>query len=120
MKKTLGTFKPVMAAEFDFDDIEDAQSVRDAADDASDAIDDLQDAVDDISDAPADTILDIENNIENHYVAECDRCHDIFISAMTESDTDVESIEGECPCCHEQTKQTLKWIVRDKNFGKQA
>ena len=65
MKKTLGTFKPVMAAEFDFDDLEDAQSVRDAADDASDAIDDLQDAVDDIADAPADTILDMENNIEN-------------------------------------------------------
>lgn len=119
MKKNLGVFKPVLAADLDdFDDFEDAQDVKDAASDAAEALDDLQDAVDDISDAPADTILDMDNNIENHYIAECARCHEVFISAMTESDTEVESIEGECPCCHEQTKQELKWIVRDKNYGK--
>ena len=119
MKKRIGTFEPIKAADssIDFDSLEDAESLQDAASDASDAIDNLQDAVSDFSDAPADSILNMDNNIENHYIAECDRCHEVFISAVTESDSQVDFIEGECPCCHESTKQELKWIVRDKSFG---
>lgn len=119
MKKRIGKFTPVKAAmdDMDFDSLEDAQNVQDAAEDASNALNDLQDAVDDLSDAPTDSILDMDNNIENHYIAECCRCHEVFISAVTESDSQVDSIEGECPCCHESTKQDLKWIVRDKSFG---
>lgn len=96
--------------EFDFDKDMDSDSLTDNISDITDTVNDIQDAIED--DNPKETILDIHNNIENHYIAECERCHEIFISAMTESDTPVESIKGECPVCHEQTTQDIKWIVR--------
>lgn len=121
MRRRVVAATPVTAAVEDEDnfafDVEDTDSMQDSLDDATDAIEDLQDTVEDIDDAPQDTVLDMENNIENHYIAECTRCHEIFISAVVESDSPVEAIEGECPCCHEQTKQELKWIVRDVSYG---
>lgn len=119
MRKRVATFKPVMAAEDDMPDVfdvDDTDGMQDAVEDMSDTLEDIQDTMDEIDDAPQDTVLNMRNNIENHYIAECDRCHDIFISAVQESDSPVESVEGECPCCHEHTKQRLKWIVRDVNF----
>lgn len=113
MKKT---FKPVLAAEEDPFALEDADDAQNMLDDATDAIDDLQDAVAEVSDQPEDAILDMDNNIDNHYIAECQRCHEIFISAVVESETRMESVHGECPCCHEQTEQDLKWIVRSVNY----
>lgn len=97
--------------------MEDTDGFSDDLNELSDSVDDLQDAVEDDG-GPADTILDIHNNIENHYIAECQNCHEIFISAMVESDSPVQSIHGECPVCHEETDQDLKWIVRDLNYGK--
>lgn len=123
MRRRVAAASPVTAAvedESDFAfDVEDPDSMQDTLDDATDAIEDLQETVDQVDDAPRDTVLDTENNIQDHYIAECCRCHEIFISAVVESDSPIESIEGECPCCHEQTKQELKWIVRDVNYGKQ-
>ena len=57
--------------------------------------------------------IDIDNNIVNHLIAECQNCHGIFISAMIASDQPVESINGVCPLCNKDTEQFLKWIVKD-------
>jgi len=57
--------------------------------------------------------IDIDNNIVNHLIAECQNCHGIFISAMLASDQLIESINGVCPLCNKNTEQFLKWIVKD-------
>lgn len=57
--------------------------------------------------------IDIDNNIANHLIAECQNCHGIFISAMLASDQIIESINGVCPLCSKNTEQFLKWIVKD-------
>lgn len=57
--------------------------------------------------------IDIENNITNHLIAECQNCHGIFISAMIASDQAVESINGVCPLCNKDTEQSLLWIIKD-------
>mgnify|MGYP007047952173 CR=1 FL=1 len=118
MRRRIVAAKPVMAAPDFMEDLKDVEDLSESIDNAADAVEDIQDVVDDIDDAPEDTLLDIDNNIENHYIAECTRCHEVFISAVVESESSVDSIEGECPCCHEQTKQELKWIVRSPDFGK--
>lgn len=115
MRKRIATAKPVLAASDDFVSVQDVGDVSDALDEASDKIDDLQEAVSDVDEYPHDPVFDIENNIDNHYIAECDRCHEVFISAVVESDSEVSSVQGECPCCHEETTQNLKWIVRNVN-----
>lgn len=81
-----------------------------AIDDIADAVDDLQDSVDDV--VQDDEQIEVENNIEDHYIAECDRCKGIFISAVKESDEPMEYVHGTCPLCGEETDQTLKWVVR--------
>ena len=60
-----------------------------------------------------DTTIEIENNIANHLIAECENCHGIFISAMIASDQPVESINGVCPLCNKDTEQALRWIIKD-------
>ena len=57
--------------------------------------------------------IDVENNITNHLIAECQNCHGIFISAMIASDQAVESINGVCPLCNKDTEQSLLWIIKD-------
>ena len=59
------------------------------------------------------TTIEVDNNIVNHLIAECQNCHGIFISAMIASDQPVESINGICPLCNKNTEQFLKWIVKD-------
>ena len=93
--------------------------IGDSGDGMEDAIDDLQDSVDDLQDSMEDIVeddpnIDITNNIENHYIAECEKCKGIFISATVESDQDVDSISGICPLCEQETEQLLKWVIRAK------
>ena len=57
--------------------------------------------------------VDVENNITNHLIAECENCHGIFISAMIASDQVVDSINGVCPLCNKDTEPALRWIVKD-------
>jgi len=57
--------------------------------------------------------IDIDNNITNHLIAECQNCHGVFISAMLASDQIIESINGVCPLCNKDTEQFLKWIIKD-------
>jgi predicted transcriptional regulator len=105
--------KNIFAAEDDFGNpvVNDDEGVIDTLDDISDAVDDLQDSVDDITEQE-DTNIEIENNIENHFIAECESCGGIFISAVVESDNNAESIVGTCPICGKETTQDLNWIIK--------
>lgn len=101
------------ADEFDdFDEINNADdAIGDQLDELQDSVDDMQDAVDDIQeDSPA---IDIDNNITDHLIAECENCKGIFISAMIASEQEVDSINGVCPLCNKETTQSLKWIIKD-------
>jgi hypothetical protein len=101
--------KPIMAADEDFNEYSEDE-ISATLDDVSDAVDDMQEVVDDIQDDDID--IEMDNNIDGHYIAQCDSCHGIFISAMIESDQEVQAISGVCPICGKDTSQDLKWIVR--------
>ena len=75
----------------------------------------IDDVVDDMGeDGQQDgSTIEIDNNIANHLIAECQNCHGIFISAMLASDQIIESINGVCPLCSKDTEQVLRWIVKD-------
>lgn len=85
--------------------------IADTIDDLADDVDDIQDSLEDVDEDDVD--IELDNNIANHFVAECDRCHGIFISALIESDQDVEKITGTCPLCDKETDQYLKWIIKE-------
>lgn len=91
---------------------EDDSGLSDALDDVQDQVEEIQDQVDDIDEDDVD--IETNNNIDRHYLAECDRCHGIFISAVVESDQDVQSISGICPICQKESEQFLKWIIRSR------
>lgn len=115
--KSKSNKRSIFAADDDsyFDDTlpEDDEGLGDTLDNLSDQVEDLQDSIDDVDE---DSVtIDTDNNISNHYIAECDNCHGIFISAVVESDQEVNSISGICPLCEKDTSQLLKWIVRDVN-----
>lgn len=84
--------------------------VEDAIDDLADNVEDLQDSVDEVVEDDVNILP--ENNIESHYIAECEKCHGIFISALVESDQVVESISGVCPLCEKETIQNLRWVIK--------
>lgn len=92
-------------AEFDSD------SPADQLDAIADNIDDLQTAVEGIDEDIVN--IDIDNNLANKLIAECDMCKGVFISATMYADPIPDSIQGECPLCGRETTQYLKWrIVR--------
>lgn len=103
----------IMAADdemFDDEMLDDDTGFGDALDNLSDKVEDIQDQVDDVDEDPID--IQMENNISNHYIAECESCHGVFISAMVESDQEVTKISGKCPLCEKETDQYLKWVVK--------
>lgn len=102
---------PIMAADFDEDPAMMGEAIEDTVDDIADAVDDIQDTMEDVEEDDID--IEMENNISNHYVAECDSCHGVFISALVESDQEVESITGICPLCDKDTTQYLYWIIKN-------
>lgn len=104
------TKKKIYAADDPFG-YEDGEALVDTIDDLSDSVDDLQDSVDDFKEQD-DINIDIENNISDHFIAECESCGGIFISAVIESDNNADSITGECPICGKETTQELKWIIK--------
>ena len=95
-----------------FDDFGD-DSIEDNIDELSDQVEDLQDSIDEVTED--ESSIDVDNNIENHYIAECESCHGIFISAVVESDQKVQKISGICPLCEKETDQYLNWIIRKAN-----
>ena len=84
-------------------------------DDLADNVEDVQDLFDDVEED--DVNLEIDANIANHYIVQCDGCHDIFISALAESDQIIEKVSGVCPICEKDTDQYVKFIVRELEFG---
>lgn len=114
------TSSSITAADDDFesDDFSDETDPTDSTDSLSDNIDDIADTVEDIQDTiddvqEDDVNIQVENNISDHYIAECERCHGIFISSVIRSEQPLEKISGTCPLCDRQTDQYLKWVVRD-------
>lgn len=105
--KVVASRQPVTAA---FDD--DMDDFNDTLDDVADTVEDIQDTVDDEVDQD-DPTIDTDNNIANHYIAECDTCHGLFISAVIESDQEVEKISGVCPICGKETDQLLRWVIHE-------
>ena len=93
--------------------MDDSKGFEDTLDDVADTVDDIQDQLDDVEEEDVD--IEMDNNITNHYVAECDRCHGVFISVVVESDQEIDKISGVCPLCDKETDQYLKWIIRDVN-----
>lgn len=93
------------------DELEDDVDFNDTLDDVADTVDDIQDAVEEIEEDDID--IEVDNNITNHYIAECDTCHGVFISAVIKSDQVVEKISGVCPLCEKETDQYLKWVIED-------
>lgn len=90
---------------------DDADTVGDSIDDMADTLDDMQDSLDDIKED--DPNIEIDNNITNHLIAECENCGGVFISAIEMSDHLMESVHGICPLCEQETDQYLKWVIRD-------
>lgn len=118
-----GKFTRITAAEEDFGSPEfddnyssrdidlDNDGFADKLEDVADTVEDIQDTVDSDDQKEKDVSIDIKNNISDHYIAECDKCKGIFISATVRSDQRVSSVTGECPLCGEETEQYLKWFV---------
>lgn len=98
-------------ADFDSGDSSDGGDVADTIDNVADAMDDIQDSIDEVQ--QDDVSIELDNNIANHYIAECDNCHGVFISATVESDQVVEKVTGVCPLCGKESDQYLKWVIRD-------
>lgn len=103
----------ITAADEDFDDelLDEPDDFEDAIDDMADDIEDMQDSLDDVQED--DPNIEVENNIAGHYIAECEKCHGIFISAVCESDQEVEKITGVCPLCEKESDQYLRWVVHE-------
>lgn len=95
----------------DVDDVVDDTDFNDTLDDVADTVSDIQDVVEEVQEDDVD--IEVDNNITNHYIAECDNCHGVFISAMIKSDQVVEKISGVCPLCEKESDQYLKWVIED-------
>lgn len=91
--------------------IDDVDSMLDAVDDVADAVDDIQDSLDDIDEDDVD--IAVNNNITNHYIAECEKCQGVFISPIVNSYQSVDKVTGICPLCNKESDQYLKWIIKD-------
>lgn len=94
----------------DFLDTEGTEDTEGALDEISDAVEDLQDSVDEVKQEGES--IEVDNNIEDHYIAECESCLGVFISAVKESEEPMEYVHGTCPLCQEETDQYLKWVIR--------
>lgn len=103
----------IMAADDDFgiESPENDYSIADTIDDLADDVEDIQDSINDYEEDDID--IELDNNIANHYIAECDVCHGVFISALSESDQEVDKISGICPLCDKESDQYLKWLIKE-------
>lgn len=96
--------------DYELDEDMDDDGIADAIDDMADNVEDLQDTVDEMKEDESE--IEIDNNIADHYIAECDRCKGIFISAVVDSDQVIDHVTGVCPLCGRETDQSLKWVIR--------
>lgn len=113
-KKKSTTRRNVFAAETDEYEEVDIPStpsvgVEDTLETISDSLDDINDRLDEVEEDEVD--IEVDNNIADHYIAECDRCKGVFISSVMFDDHQVSKIEGVCPLCEHDTTQYLKWVI---------
>ena len=105
---------PIMAADEDLpgviDENDSNEAISDNIEDLSDSVEDLQDQVEDVQED--EISIEMDNNITDHYIAECDRCHGIFISAVIKSDQKIDKVTGVCPICDKESDQFLKWYIK--------
>lgn len=93
-----------------FDDPEDVEDIDNTLDDIAEGVEDMQDVIEDV---PEDEItIESDNNIDNHFIAECEECQGVFISAVLVSDQKIEKVSGVCPLCGKETDQYLKWYIK--------
>ena len=95
--------------ENDTPEVSDDVSIQDTLEDMSDTLEDMQDDVDKMDPDLVD--IELNNNIEDHYIAECSVCHGVFISAVVKSDTEIDNVHGTCPLCNREADQLLKWLI---------
>lgn len=98
----------IVAADEDF--MNDPYDFSEAVDDLAENVEEVQDTIDDMDED--DPSIEINNNIEDHLIAECERCHGIFISAILQSDMEIDHVTGTCPLCGRESNQYLKWVVK--------
>lgn len=104
----------VYAAEGEDDILDTDDSLDESLDEMADQIDDIQDTVEDQI-TQDDPHIEVENNIEGHYIAECEVCQGVFISPVLESEEEIEKVSGTCPLCGKQSDQYLKWVIHNVN-----
>ena len=92
-------------------DEKDEDSAADSLDSMADTSDEISDSLEDFQEDNAD--IDVNNNISDHYIAECEKCHGVFITAVTVSDQKIDRISGTCPLCDQDCDQYLKWVIKD-------
>jgi len=111
--KILSSKQKVTAADGDLDEYNDEgeEEFVDTVDDLTDTVDDMNDLFEGFEEDDID--IEIDNNIVNHFIAECDTCQGIFISSTIESDQQVEKTSGICPICGKETDQYFKWVVKE-------
>lgn len=112
----------ITAAEDDFEEFEnfgeepkeelldEPSTLGDAVDNLGDQVEEMQDQMEEFEED--DPNIELDNNIEGHYIAECDKCQGVFISAVMESDQQVTKITGTCPICGKESEQYLKWTIK--------
>ena len=98
----------IVAADEDF--MNDPYDFSEAVDDLAENVEEVQDTIDDMDED--DPSIEVNNNIEDHLIAECERCHGIFISAILQSDMEINHVTGTCPLCGRESNQYLKWVVK--------
>lgn len=112
-KSNMAGKRRVLAAEGSMDDdqlLDDDESLDESLDQMSDQIEDIQDTVEEQV-TQDDANIEVENNIEGHYIAECEVCHGVFISPVLESEEDIIKVSGTCPLCGKESDQYLKWVI---------
>ena len=92
-------------------DVQDSDSISENIDDMADTLDELSDSLKDFEEDSID--IEKENNISDHLIAECEKCHGVFITAVVESDQKIDKISGICPLCDEDCDQYLYWVIKE-------
>lgn len=120
-KTTDRTKTRIVAADedsYDDMDMDEAVEVAEGETDALTTIGELSDNLaelkESLSEFEEDEVdIEVLNNITDHYIAECEKCHNVFITAIEESGEEIHDISGICPVCDEESIQKIKWVIRD-------
>ena len=89
---------------------EDTEDLEEDLDDAEDRIDNLEESLENFKEDDID--IETDNNIDDHYIAECEKCHGVFITAVQISTQEINKISGVCPLCDEECDQYLHWVIK--------